>query len=186
MKRIFSFCIICFCIFATVAYVQIKPTTFNTGVPGRLLQHSTSNTQHSTSVYGDFEGRIPCQEISRELNLKVSTICEKRKIALTLYLDSTTLIPTIYKIRGMGDKIRQGKWHIVKGAMTNEKVILFQLDIGEKILFLYKGDDNVLFFMDKDKNFLPGNAHYSYTLNRIRDSKSWDNWRCLANRGESF
>lgn len=34
-----------------------------------------------------------------------------------------------------------------------------------------KGDDNVLFFLDKDRNLLVGNSDFSYTLNR----KNWIN-----------
>jgi len=181
MKNILSYCLICFCILVTGVYIKTKSSS---NLPSK--DALPSGVLSSSSVFGDFEGRIPCQEIARELNMKVSAICEKRKIGLTFYQDSVTLLPTTYKIRGMGEKTGEGKWHIVKGTINDAKAVFYQLDMGDKVLFLYKGDDNVLFFVDKNKNFLPGNAHYSYTLNRIRNSKSWDNWRYLANRGESF
>ena len=176
-------------IFHFIAGIFILVTSANvqTKSPPDLSSQTTLLSASATSsVYGDFEGRIPCQEIARELNLKAGPACDKRKIALTLFQDSVTLMPTTYKIRGMGEKSGEGKWHIVKGTLNDTKVIFYQLDMGDKFLFLYKGDENVLFFLDKNKNFLPGNAKFSYTLNRIRNSKSWDNWRYLANRGESF
>lgn len=182
MKNLLYYFIACVTVIITSAFVLKNPGS-------KLCSKNTSHpitVLKATSIYGDFEGRIPCQEIARELNIKAGAMCDKRKIALTLYQDSISLMPTIYKIRGMGEKSGQGKWHLVKGTMTDKKAVIFQLDMGDKILFLYKGDDNVLFFLDKDKKFLPGNAKYSYTLNRIRNSKSWDNWRYLSNRGESF
>jgi len=181
MKNILSFCLICFCVLVSGAYIQTKSSS---NLPTKDVLPSV--VLSSSSVFGEYEGRIPCQEIGRELNMKVSAVCEKRKIALTLYHDSVSLIPTTYKLRGMGEKSGGGKWNIIKGTLNNMKAIFYQLDIGDKHLLLYKGDDNVLFFLDKNKNFLPGNAKYSYTLNRIRNSKSWENWRYLANRGESF
>jgi hypothetical protein len=182
MKNLFFYLIASVFVIITSAYVltsaYAKHYSKNVLPPHKELK--------SSSIYGDFEGRIPCQEIARELNLKVSAACDKRKVAPTLYQDSITHKPTSYKIRGMGEKTGEGKWHIIKGSTKDKRTVYFQLDMGDKVLYLYKGDENVLFFLDKNKNFLPGNAKFSYTLNRIRNQKSWDNWRYLSNRGESF
>lgn len=35
-----------------------------------------------------------------------------------------------------------------------------------------KGDDNVLFFLDQDKNLLTGNNLFNYTLNRVQKKPS--------------
>jgi hypothetical protein len=37
----------------------------------------------------------------------------------------------------------------------------------ERALLLFKGDDNVLFFLDGQQRLLIGNADFSYTLNRV-------------------
>ena len=96
-----------------------------------------------------------------------SAECAKRKMGLTLYQDSVTNEPTIYQTWGMGKWSGQGKWHIMHGTPTNRQATVFQLDLGpDTFLFLLKGDDNVLFILDRNKDFLIGNASYSYTLNR--------------------
>ena len=89
-------------------------------------------------------------------------------MGLTLYQDSVTHKPTIYKTRGMGKWTGQGKWHILRGTPTDPQAVIFQLDLDPGTsLFLLKGDDNVLFILDRNKNFLIGNADHSYTLNRV-------------------
>src|SRR5690242_4902786 len=82
---------------------NISPTTFPSGIP-------TDKT-----VYGVFEGRIPCQEISRQLHVIASAACTKRKVGLLLFHDPATKQPTTYSISGMGTDNKEGNWHIIKG-----------------------------------------------------------------------
>jgi hypothetical protein len=100
------------------------------------------------------------------LNIDLTAACIKRKWGLILYQDSITHQPTTYKLDGLGKK-KEGRWHIVQG--TDPSAIVYRLDLNEpgSSLFLLKGDDNVLFMLDKNKNFLVGNASFSYTLNRV-------------------
>src|SRR5688500_15173847 len=128
-----SYFIICCCMMATGLYAQ-------------------------SVVYGSFEGRTPCQEIARELDLYAGqpeserAKCIKRKWGLTLYYDSVTHEPTTYNIIGIGEKSGNGTWHIIKGTHTNADAIVYQLDMADRSLFLLKGDDNVLFILDHDQN----------------------------------
>jgi len=150
---------------------QPFPTTIPAGIP-------TGRT-----VYGAFEGRIPCKEISKQLNVATSDACTKRKISILLYQDPATQSPTTFKVSGLGTAVGDGQWHILKGMPGNANAVVYQLDIGKEKLYLFKGDDNVLFVLDKDKNFLLGNAEFSYTLNRVRTKQPGDDWHVLVNKG---
>ena len=121
-------------------------------------------------VYGVFAGRTPCQEFIKELNLDTSPDCLKRKMSIILYQDPATGMPTTYETKGMGKWSGKGSWFILQGTPTDPRATVFQVELDAKTsLFLLKGDDNVLFILDKNKNFLLGNAKFSYTLNRARN-----------------
>ena len=118
-------------------------------------------------VYGVFAGRTACQEFMKELNLDANPDCIKRKMKIILYQDSATGKPTTYETKGMGKWSGKGNWFILQGTLTDPRATVFQIELDAKTsLFLLKGDDNVLFILDKNKNFLIGNAKFSYTLNR--------------------
>lgn len=120
---------------------------------------------------GVFDGRTPCQELAAQLDEKVTTECIKIKWRLTLYKDSITGNPSTYELLGFvykKDNPRLGKWHIRTGTKADPQALVYQLDQpGREPLFLQKGDDNVLFFLDQEKNLLVGNRDFSYTLNRV-------------------
>ncbi|WP_315823334.1 hypothetical protein [Paraflavitalea speifideaquila] len=132
-----------------------------------------------------YEGRTPCQEIMAVLEMTGSEACIKRKIALTLYADAVTGHPTQYKIWGMGMRTGTGSWSIEKGTPTHPQAVVYRLNMGPVSLLLMKADE-VLFVLDKQKNFLVGNAHWSYTLNRVMDKQSWQRWRELVHQGLPF
>jgi hypothetical protein len=132
--------------------------------------YSGSGIPASASVYGIFVGRTPCQEFMKELNLEVRPECAKRKMSVVLFQDSVTRQPTTYETHGMAKWSGKGKWHIIKGIPGDSQAIVFQLDLAPGIhLFLLKGDENVLFILDRNKNFLVGNASFSYTMNRAKN-----------------
>lgn len=121
-------------------------------------------------VYGVFAGRTPCQEFMAELNLGERDECTKRKMSIILYKDSLTGRPTSYETKGMGKWSGKGNWFILRGTPTDPGATVFQVKLDENTsLYLLKGDDNVLFILDRNKNFLIGNAKFSYTLNRARN-----------------
>ena len=116
-----------------------------------------------------FLGRSPCKEVAREINKPVSGDCIKVKWDLTLYQDRT-LAPTTYKLNGTfyRERTREGTWRIVRGTKANPAAVVYQLDPAnsEASLFFLKADDNILFFLDQEKNLMPGNGDFSYTLNK--------------------
>jgi len=179
MKIITASLIICFCFLITGVHTQTNQLSNS---PGK----TSIVSRGSSSVYGVFAGRTPCQEFLKEFNLDENPACVKRKMGVTLYQDSVTHKPTIYETWGMAKWTGRGKWHIIQGSATDPKAIVFQLDLDpDTFLYLLKGDENVLFILDKNKNFLIGNADHSYTLNREGNKIPWSQRLYLINKGSS-
>ena len=130
-----------------------------------------SSAANGSPVPGVFEGRSPCREIARELNIAERAECIKIKWRLTLYQDPNKLIPTTYKLEGTTyrEAPREGTWTIVRGSKTDPGAVVYQLDPDKPqgSLFFLKGDDKILFFLDKERNLLVGNGDFSYTLNKV-------------------
>jgi hypothetical protein len=122
-------------------------------------------------VHGYFEGRSPCQEIARLLNVPGRESCIKIKWQLILFQDPATGIPTTYALGGFAwrNPPRTGKWAIARGTKEDPNAVVYQLDPGEPQGFLsfLKADENILLFLDRDRNLLIGNSRFSYTLNRV-------------------
>jgi hypothetical protein len=121
-------------------------------------------------VHGYFEGRSPCQEIARLLNVSGRESCIKIKWQLLLFQDPVTRVPTTYALGGFAwrNPPRTGKWVIAKGTKEDPNAVVFQLDPDEPkgFLSLLKADENILLFLDRDRNPLIGNSRFSFTLNR--------------------
>lgn len=116
-----------------------------------------------------FVGRTPCQEIAKELKIKTDPDCFKLKWDLRLFQDPISFAPTKYELRRTGhrESVIVGKWKIIKAEASDPKTIIFQLDPDKpQSQYFLKGDDNILFFVDKQTNFFVGNDLFSYTLNR--------------------
>lgn len=117
-----------------------------------------------------FTGRTPCQEIATELNLKTDRDCFKLKWALTLYFDPNTHQPSTYELARTYHRqaLIKGNWRILKGSPADPDAVIYQLDSDKphEAILLLRADENILFFLDKKRNPLVGNADFSYTLNR--------------------
>jgi len=134
------------------------------------------------SVLGVFQGRPPCSEIAKQLDLPIPPDCEKLKWDLVFYQDPATLQPAAFTLDIVGGgevvkqaggsyqrKILKGKWTIVKGLRSDPDAAIYALefDSPKTRLYLFKGDENVLFVLDENKEFRTGNENFSYTLNRV-------------------
>jgi hypothetical protein len=122
-------------------------------------------------VYGIFEGRCACQELAAVLKREVSPECFKTKWSLVLYQNPDTQAPATYVLEGsfFRQAIRKGNWRIIKGTRTDPDDLVLALEAdNQQTIYLLKGDDNVLFFLDNDKNLLIGNDLFNYTLNRVQ------------------
>jgi len=136
-----------------------------------ILISSTISDDKSLQLV--FDGRTPCQEIAVEHpEMNASQSCFKLKWRLILNRDTVTYLPTTYTIRKVVDnKLRDdvsGKWTIIKGTVTNPDVIIYKIELdksAESISFLV-GDENVLFFLDKNNEPFIGNEDFSFTMNK--------------------
>lgn len=127
-----------------------------------------------SSVAGAFVGRSPCREVARQLNKAVDADCKKLKWELTLHQDPDRLTPTTYKLRGTfyRERIAEGRWAIVRGTKTDPAAVVYQLDPDKPqgSLFFLKADDNILLFLDGERNLMVGDGDFSYTLNRAKNA----------------
>jgi len=134
------------------------------------ISYKISAMAAGPTVFGVFEGRTPCQGISRELKKEAHPGCIKSKWRVTLYQDAITSAPTTYKVEGslFREGARGGTWSMTRGAAMDANATVYRLDATptQPALLLLKGDDNVLFFLNQNRELLVGHAGFSYTLNR--------------------
>lgn len=133
-------------------------------------------TDSESAVETSFSGRSPCREIAKELHRSVGSDCVKLKWSVSFYRDPKTLAPTTYRLRGTLyrneieniERIREGKWRVIRGTKTDPNAIVYQLDAfgSDGPILLLKADRDVLFFLANDRTLLVGNDDFSYTLNR--------------------
>jgi hypothetical protein len=127
-------------------------------------------------IVGIFEGRATCIDDLRELNGISSSGCQLVKCRLTLYQDVKTHEPTSFFLNtiyvGKGDTkySNTGKWTITQGVNADKEAVVYTLeaDKPQVSISLMKADNNILFFLDKNRNLLVGNNYCSFTLNRNR------------------
>jgi hypothetical protein len=178
MKYILVVFVTAFCsLFANLSKAQTA------AVDNKLSQSITFHPiPKGPGVFGVFQGRSPGLEIVRQLQLVTTADDNKLKWSLTLYRDPATFQPTTYTLHvvGAGDlvkqeggdyrqKIYEGKWIIGKGMKSNPGAQIYQLELGKPGVYFYllKGDENVLFVLDENKEFRVGNEDFGYTLNRV-------------------
>lgn len=134
------------------------------------VSYSLAPLATGPDVFGVFEGRSPCLGIARELKIALDLHRMKAKWRVTLYQNPETQAPTTYRVEGTLHRLgaREGSWSIIRGTKADPAAIVYRLAPakGEETLFLLKGDDNVLFFLDQKQKPLVGHADFSYTLNR--------------------
>lgn len=127
--------------------------------------------QKNNLLIGVFEGRTPCRELAGQLNETTAPDCMKIKWRLILYTDSLDENSGTYLLEGFvfrRDKAMKGVWHIIKGTQADPEATVYRIEReGKEPLWLQKADDNVLFFLDRQKNLMVGNRDFSYTLNRV-------------------
>ena len=118
-----------------------------------------------------FDGRTPCRNFASDHQMNVDTSCFKLKWRLILNRDPASGEPTTYTIRKVVDNVPRdvsGKWVILNKIPGNAKAVIYQLDPGKPgvSISLLVGDENVLFFLNKEQKLYVGNKDFSYTLNR--------------------
>ena len=144
--------------------------TLNIDSPVKSDQLNISLKQAPLKAEAAFEGRTPCQELSKMMGLNKTAACDKMKWYIIFVIDPITGKPSHYLKGGRAYKretMSNGKWETFTGK---DGRIMFKLD-PEKInasTYLVKVDENILLFTDPEGNLMVGNKNFSYTLNRIR------------------
>jgi hypothetical protein len=128
-----------------------------------------SANENGDPIFAVFEGRIPCTD--PEL-----IGCDKIKVALVLYQDSHSKIPTTYKLaRVYVATSPEGSRVVVDGALTvthgtklDPNATVYRLDASAPREFqaYWSIGQNILFILDNDLNPRVGTAGWSYVLNR--------------------
>lgn len=140
--------------------------TLNKKTAEKSESHWKSILPNQISQEAVFDGRTPCSEIAKQYNLQVVNDCTKIKWRLTLFRDAVTNEPTKFSLRWVqfSPNLIEGNWTIKRNADS----VIYQLKLnqnGETLSFMV-GDENVLFFLDKENRLLTGNSDFSFTLNR--------------------
>lgn len=140
-----------------------KPESF-----AALLDKKTPVVYPAVEV---FDGRTPCMPLATDHDLPAQPNCFKLKWRLTLHRDPVTNKPTTYKLRNVinnQSEDLEGKWRIFNGTSTVPDAIVYQLDqdTPQKTMRLLVGDEQVLFFLDKQDRPYTGNKDFSFTLNK--------------------
>jgi hypothetical protein len=145
--------------------VDLRLAAADPGDPDGTTSRATGG-----AVFAIFAGRTPCQGIARELGVTARPGCWKAKWHLTLFQDPNTRQPTTYRLEGTlyRPRVREGSWRIVRGSAGFPDAEVYELAPvhGESPGLLLKGDDRVLFFLDRNRRPLTGNARLAYTLDR--------------------
>lgn len=137
---------------------------------GKILISSPMPDDKSIQLV--FDGRTPCQEIAAEHpEMNASPSCFKLKWRLILNRDSVTYLPTTCTIRNIVDNQPRdisGKWEILNGTSSNQNTIIYKISVDNltEPILLFAGDENVLFFLDKNNEPFTGNADFSFALNK--------------------
>ncbi len=140
---------------------------FSVSVLISLLCFSQQATDQQ--LIGKFFGRTPCQELARLLHQSTTPECIKIKWALTLYRSSGNSQEGTFILEGFtfkGERKLTGKWLMQKGTASDPDAEVFELIHNESNLMLQKIDDNLLYFLDPQKNLMVGNADFNYVLSR--------------------
>lgn len=132
-----------------------------------------NNFPNETNAEVVFTGRTPCAEIAGQYNFTLERECPKLKWKLTLYRDPKTNKPAGYSLQRTLERpnVIKGVWELRNGTRDNPQATVLSLDPekGETSISFLVGDDNVLFFMDKQSRLFTGNSDFSYTPNRQVD-----------------
>jgi hypothetical protein len=117
-----------------------------------------------------YEGRTPCLEISDEYHMGGDDNCFKLKWKLTLFRNPYTKEPSTYLLSRTLERshLIRGKWRVINDSLASKTIIELDPDKPDQSIKLLAGDENVLFFLDKNGEMFTGNDDFSYTLNRRR------------------
>ena len=132
--------------------------------------YTLSPKETGSQVFGIFGGRSPCAGLARELKLTGADGCVRVKWRVTLLRDPQTNQPATYKVDNSLNRGRSwtGAWRVVRGAPGFPGATVYQLDADASHgpILLLRADDDLVLFLNQQRQLLPGTADLSYTLSR--------------------
>lgn len=118
---------------------------------------------HGDPVCAVFESRIPCAD------------CEKIKVALALYQNRVTKVPTTYQLARVyvahspEDRlVQEGMWTITHGMPLDPHAVVYQLDanVPQEFQAYWAIGQDILFLLDQARQPRVGTAGYGYAFNK--------------------
>ena len=138
------------------------------GNPGEPTALGARTGEEADSVaIAVYEGRTPCGEIATEFTGFPSLNCEKVKWEVTLFADRRTGQPRAFVYDGTRTT-RRGTWTVHRGTPFDPDAEVYRLTPlpSGRTLSLLHVDGRVLLLLDRELRVVPGDAGYSYALNR--------------------
>lgn len=148
------------------------------------ISYSQKKSTNNQTLSDVFVGSTPCDSLIKSmLKIPSDATCiyikwELRMSdspndsnAFKLFISYGDYQPNTMNFLGGGTKIAiEGKWTTSFGTNENAKKKVYHLkgNKGQSELLFIKMDDNILLFLDKDKDFIVGDASFGYVLNRIQ------------------
>jgi len=140
-----------------------------TGITCFVFLFCFSQQASEQFLIGKYFGRTPCQELAKQLQHATTAECIKIKWSLELYGIKGDIHSGKFILEGLGyrgQNALEGQWNILRGTVADPGAIVYELVIPGKGNLLLQKLDDVLFFLDEQKNLLVGNYDFSYALNR--------------------
>jgi hypothetical protein len=146
---------------------SIPTASTQAGRPYKLLPLANGK-----DVFDVFEGRTPCA-LGQVVGIKADAACSSLDWRLTLFADPATRGPANYRLEGslFPDGAREGAVSLRPGTPFdfNARVLMLEPPLDKEPVYLMRGDDNVLYFLDQAGRLGLGNRDFGYTLNRRRN-----------------
>lgn len=136
-----------------------------------LIMKPTVSKIFKPAACDTFIGRTPSARFSQDHGLTSNSKNFKLKWRIILNRDPSSLLPTTYHLRNVINNEPNellGTWQIITGTAEYPDALIYQLDFAQPIpsIRLLVGDENVLFFLDKQNRLYTGNSDFSFTMNR--------------------
>ena len=152
----------------STATVQKSPTE-PAPAPAPEMSYTLTPLASGPEVFGVFEGRTPC-DLGQVLGIPAPRGCLKLKWRLTLFQHVDTHALTRYRMEGalFPAGPREGVVTRLTSTSFNADATVFKLEAppGAQPVYLMRGDDNVLFFVDKNASLGLGNRDFNFVLYR--------------------
>jgi hypothetical protein len=139
--------------------------------------HNRFTIEKDTATRVVYQGRTPCQAISKLLEIPMGSDCKKLKWVIVLKKDPVTLLPAGYELKGTIVRHKDSKdsitgiYSVVRGSQTHPEAIVYKLwyEPTNNFIYLMNMDNSIILFLNYGKELFPGDQDFSYTLNRRRE-----------------